>query len=58
MFISYLKNSIDEINKNCNEIKQDFILIADNASIHKSGKFQKFLENNKTSLLTICPYSS
>ena len=57
LFISYLKNLIDEINKNCNESRQDFILIADNASIHKSGKVQKFLENNKASLLTICPYS-
>ena len=57
LLISYLKNLIDGINTNYNEKIQDFVLIADNTSIHKSGKFQKFLENNKTSLLTICPYS-
>ena len=57
LFISYLKNLIDKINKNCNESKQDFILITNNASVHKSGKVKKILENNKASLLTICSYS-
>ena len=56
VFKDYLEELICNSRSIHDNEETTFALVCDNASYHKSLNVQEFLVNNKTKLITICPY--
>ncbi len=54
-FLNYMNNLVNKIKENH---KENYVIIMDNLSVHKTSKLMEFYKNNKVNVLFNCPYLS